>query len=263
MQRVPDAIQFTSLSSDGGGEITDLVQLYTYPAVLDAPWIRANFVASIDGAATVDNRSGALGRPADATVYAILRDLADVILVGAGTVRAENYGGARTDSRRRMRLHHHGLGGAVDGAPPPIAVVTAGAALDPHCRLFTDTVRPPLILTTAVADPDHKRLLAGTGAEVIEAGQSTVTGADIHRVLGERGLLRVLCEGGPSLFGELVGAGAVDEMCLTVSPMLVGGPAGRIAVSPNTLPTPMHLRHALLDNDGTMLTRWERSRTQN
>lgn len=119
-----------------------------------------------------------------------------------------------------------------------------------------------MILTTAAADGERKRLLAETGAEVIEAGQSTVTAADIRRVLGERGLLRVLCEGGPSLFGELIGAGAVDELCLTVSPLLVGGTAGRIAVSPNALPTPMSLRHALIDDDGTVLTRWERSRTQ-
>ncbi|WP_062998494.1 pyrimidine reductase family protein [Nocardia mikamii] len=262
MQRVPDAIQFTALTTDGAGEITDLVQLYTYPAALERPWIRVNFIASLDGAVTVDDRSGALGRPADATVFAILRDLADVIVVGAGTARVENYGGARTDSRRRMRLHHHGLGGARDGAPPPIAVVTASAALDPASRLFTDTQRPPMILTTAAADGERKHLLAETGAEVIEAGQSTVTAADIRRVLGERGLLRVLCEGGPSLFGELIGASAVDELCLTVSPLLVGGTAGRIAVSPTALPTPMSLRHALIDDDGTVLTRWERSRTR-
>ena len=262
MQRVPDAIHFTALSAAGAGEITDLVQLYTYPAALDAPWIRVNFITSLDGAVSVDGRSGALGRPSDATVYSILRDLADVVVVGAGTARAENYGGARTDSRRRMRLHHHGLGGSRDGAPPPIAVVTASAALDPQCRLFTDTTRPPLILTTAAADGDRKRILADTGAEVVEAGESTVTAADLRRVLAERGLLRVLCEGGPALFGELIGANAVDELCLTVSPLLVGGTAGRIAVSPNALPTPMCLRHALLDDDGTVLTRWERGRTQ-
>ncbi len=262
MQRVPDAIQFTALTADGAGEITDLVQLYTYPTTLESPWIRVNFIASLDGAVTIDGRSGALGRPADATVYAILRDLADVVVVGAGTARSENYGGARTDARRRMRLHHHGLGGARDGAPPPIAVVTASAALDPASRLFTDTERAPIVLTTVSADADRKHLLAETGAEVIEAGHSTVTAADIRRELGGRGLLRVLCEGGPSLFGDLIDAGAVDELCLTVSPLLVGGTAGRIAVSPNALPTAMSLRHALLDDDGTVLTRWERTRTQ-
>ncbi|RDI44640.1 pyrimidine reductase family protein [Nocardia mexicana] len=256
MQRAPNAIQFTALSPD------DLVRLYAYPARLESPWIRANFVASIDGAVTVDGRSGALGTGADHDVFAILRDLADVIVVGAGTARAENYGGARTDARRRIRLHRHGLGGAADGAPPPIAVVTASAALDPAGKLFTDTVRPPIVLTTAAAPADRKELLTDAGAEVVEAGDTTVTAADLRAALAARGLLRVLCEGGPSLFGELISAGAADELCLTVSPLLVGGTAGRIAVSPNALPTPMALRHVLTDDDGTLLTRWERAHTQ-
>ncbi|QIS21178.1 pyrimidine reductase family protein [Nocardia terpenica] len=256
MQRVPNAIQFTTLTGD------DLVRLYTYPSWLESPWIRVNFICSIDGAATLDGRSGALGGSADQQVFAILRDLADVIVVGAGTVREENYGGARTDAHRRIRLFHHGLGGAQDGAPPPIAVVTASAALDPTGRLFTDTTRPPLILTTADAPGDRKRALADAGAEVIEAGETTVTAAGIRDALSARGLLRVLCEGGPSLFGELISAGAADELCLTVSPLLVGGTARRIAVSPIDMPTPMALRHALLDDDGTVLTRWERAHTQ-
>ncbi|MBO0853332.1 MAG: pyrimidine reductase family protein [Nocardia sp.] len=262
MRRRPDAIQFTALAGGGPGELTDLVRLYGYPADPAEPFIRVNFVASIDGAASIDGRSGGLGRPTDAAVFAVLRDLADVIVVGSGTARAENYGGARTDTERRILLHRSGLGGAADGAPPPIAVVTATANLDPAARLFTDTDRPPLILTTAAADAGRKHLLAETGAEVIEAGRTTVSAADIRRVLGERGLLRVLCEGGPSLLGELISAGAVDEVCLTVSPLLVGGSAGRIAVSPNALPTPMSLRHVVVDDDGTMLTRWERSHTQ-
>lgn len=256
MQRAPNAIQFTALTKD------DLVRLYAYPARLESPWIRVNFVSSIDGAVTVDGRSGALGTTADHDVFMILRDLADVVLVGAGTVRAENYAGARTDTHRRTRLYQHGLGGAPDGAPPPVAVVSASAALDPTCRLFTDTQRAPLVFTTAAAPAERKRLLAEAGAEVIEAGDTMVTGADLRAALAARGLLRVLCEGGPSLFGELISAGAADELCLTLSPLLVGGTARRIAVSPNALPTPMALRQVLVDDDGTLLTRWERAATQ-
>ncbi len=256
MQRVPNAIQFTTQSPD------DLVRLYAYPAAPESPWIRVNFVTSIDGAATVDGRSGALGSPADRAIFGILRDLADVVLVGAGTARAENYGGARTDAHRRLRLHHHGLGGDPDGAPPPIAVVTGRAELDPASRLFTDTQRPPLILTTASAPEDRKRALADVGAEVIEAGDTRVSVAQVRTQLAARGMLRVLCEGGPSLFGDLISAELVDELCLTASPLLIGGTASRIAVSPKALPTAMALRHALLDDDGTILTRWERARTQ-
>ncbi|MBF6175137.1 pyrimidine reductase family protein [Nocardia blacklockiae] len=256
MQRAPNAIQFTALGPD------DLVRLYSYPARLETPWIRVNFVSSLDGAVTVDGRSGALGTPSDHDVFMLLRDLADVVVVGAGTARAENYAGARTDAHRRIRLFQHGLGGARDGSPPPIAVVSASAALDPGCRLFTDTDRPPLVITTAAASADRKRLLADAGAEVIEAGDTTVTGADLRAALAARGLLRALCEGGPALFGELISAGAVDELCLTLSPLLVGGTAGRIAMSPNALPTPMALRQVIADDDGTLLTRWERGATQ-
>ncbi|MCX4094796.1 pyrimidine reductase family protein [Nocardia sp. alder85J] len=256
MHRVPNATQFTTLGPD------DLVRLYAYPAHPDSPWLRVNFIASIDGAATVDGRSGALGGPADRAVFAILRDLADVILVGGGTARAENYGGARTDAHRRIRLHHHGLGGDPAGAPPPIAVVTARADIDPTGRLFTDTGRPPLILTTTSADAGRKQALTDAGAEVIEAGDDTVTAAAIRAALGARGLLRVLFEGGPTLFGDLLSAGFVDELCLTVSPLLVGGSSTRIAVGPSAAPTPMVMRHALLDDDGTVLTRWERGHGQ-
>lgn len=256
MQRVPNAIQFTALNQD------ELVRLYTYPAALESPWIRVNFVSSIDGAVTVDGSSGTLGGPADRTIFHTLRDLADVILVGAGTARTENYGGARTDAHRRQRLHHHGLGGSPDGTPPPIAVVTASAALDPGCRLFTDTACRPLILTTTAAPADRKRALADAGAHVLEVGDTTVTAAQIRATLDARGLRRVLCEGGPALLGDLIAAEVVDELCLTVSPLLVGGTAGRIAVSPKALPTPMALRHLLLDDDGTILTRWERPHAQ-
>ncbi|WP_233608553.1 pyrimidine reductase family protein [Nocardia stercoris] len=249
-------MQFTTLTPD------DLLRLYSYPSRLGAPWFRVNFIATVDGAVSLDGVSGPLGTPADHALFDIQRDLADVVLVGGGTARAENYGGAHTDAHRRIRLHHHGLGGAPDGSPPPIAVVTARADLDPAGRLFTDTVTPPIVLTTAAAPMERRERLTAAGAEVIVAGPDGMTPTAIRDALTARGLLRVLCEGGPSLFGRLLGAGLVDELCLTVSPLLAAGSAGRIAVSDNATPTPMSLRHVLLDSDGTMLTRWERQHTQ-
>ncbi|MBH0775080.1 pyrimidine reductase family protein [Nocardia bovistercoris] len=253
MQRIHNAIQLTELNPD------DLAELYAYPSALDVPWVRANFVSSIDGAATSGELSGGLGTPADKTVFMLLRDLADVILVGAGTVRAENYGGARTDAARRRALHARGAGGAADGAPPPIAVVTASASLDPAGRLFHDTAVAPLIITTAIAPRDRKAALAEAGAEVIEVGEFAVTPKALLAALAARGLRRVLCEGGPHLFGELLGADAVDELCLTVAPVLVGGSAGRISLSAHEFHRRMERRHVLLDADGTLLTRWARA----
>ncbi|MFX0580779.1 pyrimidine reductase family protein [Nocardia nepalensis] len=252
MQRIHNAIQLTGLSRD------DLAELYAYPTDLQAPWVRANFVASIDGSATSGDLSAGLGTPADKTVFSILRELADVIVVGAGTARAENYGGARTDPRLRRALYDRGIGGHRDGAPPPIAVVTASAALEPGARLFTDTEVPPLIITTAAAPQDRKQQLADAGAQVVEAGGVAVTPSGLLRTLADLGLRRVLLEGGPHLFGELLEADVVDELCLTTAPILVGGTARRISLSGHEFRAPMVRRHILLDDDGTMLTRWTR-----
>ncbi|MFF3223399.1 pyrimidine reductase family protein [Nocardia suismassiliense] len=253
MQRSHNAIQLTDLTPD------DLAQLYAYPAELREPYVRANFVSSIDGAATSDGQSAGLGTPADKTVFLMLRELADVVLVGAGTVRAENYGGARTDPQLRRALHERGIGGHPDGTAPPIAVVTASAAIDVGARLLTDTTVPPLIITTTTAPADRKQQLADAGADVVEGGDLAVTPKALLRVLAERGLHRVLCEGGPHLFGELLAADAVDELCLTTAPLLVGGTARRISLSAHEFDRPMYRAHILLDDDGTMLTRWARA----
>ncbi|WP_043694425.1 dihydrofolate reductase family protein, partial [Nocardia abscessus] len=155
-------------------------------------------------------------------------------------------------------FHERGIGGHPDGAPPPIAVVTASAAIEPGARLLTDTQVPPLIITTATAPADRKQRLADAGAEVIEAGDIVVTPSGLLRVLAERGLLRVLTEGGPHLFGELLEADVVDELCLTTAPLLVGGAARRISLSAHEFRIRMTRAHVLLDDDGTMLTRWAR-----
>ncbi|MFD0361256.1 pyrimidine reductase family protein [Nocardia sp. GCM10030253] len=252
MQRIHNAIQLTGLSDN------DLAELYAYPTQVDAPWVRANFVSSIDGAATSGGLSEGLGTPADKSVFTMLRELADVILIGAGTVRAENYGGARTDPRRRRALYDRGMGGHREGAPPPIAVLTASAAIEPGSRLCTDTTVAPIIITTAAAPPDRKQRLSDAGARVVEAGDIAVTPKGLLRALEELGLRRVLCEGGPHLFGELLEAEAIDELCLTTAPVLVGGTARRISLSAHEFRTPMARKHILLDDDGTILTRWAR-----
>lgn len=254
MQRSPDAIQLTDLDSDA------LAELYAYPADPGQFWLRVNFVSSIDGAATgAGGVTEALGTPADKRVFHLLRELAEVVLVGAGTVRAENYGGAQTDPRLRRELYARGLGGHPEGVPPPIAIVTAAAALDPAHRVITTAPTPPLILTTAAAPAERTRALADAGAEVIVAGDRVIESSQVIAALAARGLRRVLCEGGPQLFGSLAAAGAVDELCLTLAPMLCGGSAQRIAVSPEGFARRMDPAHVLFDTDGTVLTRWVRS----
>ncbi|WP_280347439.1 pyrimidine reductase family protein [Nocardia neocaledoniensis] len=252
MQRIHNVTQLADLDDDA------LARCYAYPRQLDRPWVRANFVNSVDGAFTVDGVSAGLGTDADHRVFTLLRELAEVIVVGAGTVRAENYGGAHPDPARRRAHFQHGIGGSAEGTPPPIAVVTASARLDPAAKLFTDAEVAPLIITTAHADAESVAALARAGAEVVVAGEAAIMPAAIPRVLAERGLQRVLCEGGPHLFGQLAEADLVDELCLTTSPRLVGGAGGRISLSASGFDTPMSRKQLVLAEDGTVLARWAR-----
>ncbi|MFF0544605.1 pyrimidine reductase family protein [Nocardia thailandica] len=253
MQRLPDVIQLADLDDDA------LARAYAYPRQLAVPWVRANFVSSVDGAVTGEGAvSGSLGTPADHRVFWLLRELAEVIVVGAGTVRAENYGGAATDADRRQAHHRHGLGGAADGTPPPIAVVSASANLAPDARLFAESVVAPLVITTAQAPADRVAALTDAGARVLVAGEAAVTPAALVAVLAEEGLHRVLLEGGPHLFGQLAEAGLVDELCLTTSPQLTGGHGGRISLSASPFQVPLVRRQLILDDDGTVLARWGR-----
>jgi riboflavin biosynthesis pyrimidine reductase len=216
-----------------------LAELYAYPEGPAAPYVRVNFVASLDGAVTVEGRSGGLGSAADKKVFGLLRRLADVILVGAGTVRAEDYGGARRPTRGR-------------DTHPPLAVVTGSADLDPAARLFTDTRVPPLVLTLESAPRERRDRLAAAGGEVVALPR--LTPDVVLAELGRRGLHRVLCEGGPALFGDLQAADAVDELCLTLAPLLTAGNAGRIAHGPaGTPPRRMELVGALHADDALLL----------
>jgi 5-amino-6-(5-phosphoribosylamino)uracil reductase len=215
-----------------------LAAQYAYPDALAEPWVRVSFVTSADGAVAVEGRSAGLGSRADRKIFGLLRRLADVILVGAGTVRAEDYRGARGRD------------------PAPIAVISGSANIDPGSRLFTDTAVAPIVLTLESAPPHRRERLAAAGADV-----SVLTSLAPRSVLAElarRGLHRVLCEGGPTVLGDLVADDAVDELCLTISPLLAGGSAGRIARSVVDAPgRPLELVSALHE-DGVLLLRYTR-----
>lgn len=209
--------------------------------------LRINFVASIDGAVEVGGRSGPLGGPADRTAFMAMRAVADVVLVGAGTARAEDYGPVRlaeeVQSRRVARRQ---------SPRPPLAVVTARGQLDPSARMF-EADRDVIVLTTrrvAAARPD----LAAV-AEVVPCGDEVV---DVHLLLDElraRGLGRVLCEGGPSLTRSLFAAGKVDEICLTYSPVLAG--TGHAALSDSWTGDPARFElTSLMEGDGMVITRF-------
>ncbi len=232
-----------------------LPELYAYPNDLTRCWVRSNFINSLDGGATADGKSGGLAGPGDKALFGLMRELADVIVVGAGTVRVENYGGAQMSAAARQARRDRG-----QSEVPPIAIVTQSGLLDRTMKVFTHTEVPPLVLTAAAAVADAGERL-GPAAEVLACSATDTGGVDIAtvlNVLADRGLRRVLTEGGPSLHSTFIDAGLLDELCLTVAPVLVGGQARRIATGAGQVQTEMRRAHLLADEAGYLYTRYVR-----
>lgn len=231
-----------------------LEQLYDYPPELDKPWVQANFVSSADGAATVDGRSAGLSHPADKRIFALGRDLADVILVGAGTAAAERYAGIKPRELRTERRRARGL-----AELPPIAVVSNRCSIPLDAPLLTDTTVPPIVLTCAGAPAERRKALAAAGADVVIAGDDTVRLPSALQELGKRGLHRVNCEGGPHLMAGMIADDLVDQLCLTVAPLLAGAGAFRIAEGQHA-EQPRRLRlESVLHAEGFLLLRYQRA----
>ncbi len=232
--------------SDGGPSDEALFDAYAFSDRQTAR-VRVNFVSSLDGAATLGGRSGGLGNPADQRTMTVLRALADVIVVGAGTVRAEGYGGMKLPASHRQWRGERGLSGQ-----PPLAVVSASLSLAPTHPFFAEAVVRPLVLTHEAAPAEQRRALSAV-ADVINCGSDSVDPAQLVSELAERGMPQILCEGGPHLFAELIAADRVDEMCLSLSPTLVGGDTGRIARGSAETPRHLRLLHALPADDLLLL----------
>jgi riboflavin biosynthesis pyrimidine reductase len=216
-----------------------------------APWLRVNFVTSIDGAVAVEGRSRGLSSPADRRVFGLLRMRCDALLVGAGTLRQEQYGPLRLDERRQRWRAGRGL-----AEHPVLVVFSRTLDLDPAGRPFTGAPVRPLVFAPASA-PAGRRQALGTVADVITAGQDSVDLAAAVTLLHRRGLRHLLSEGGPHLLGGLTAADLVDEVCLTMSPVLAGAGAGRITAGPTSRLRRMRLQQALT-GDGALFLRYVR-----
>jgi riboflavin biosynthesis pyrimidine reductase len=236
----------------GTGDPVDdssLARLYQPPG--DRSWLRVNFVTSVDGAVEVDGYSAGLGSAPDRRVFDLLRRYPDALLLGAGTLRHEGYGALKLDEGSRAAREERGLTGY-----PRLVVVSRRLDLAPTHPALADAPLRATVLTCAKAPPDRITALSAV-ADVVTVGDDSVDLAAGLAVLRERGLAQVLCEGGPQLFGSLTAADLVDEVCLTVSPLLAGPGAGRITAGSPTAPRGLVLRH-VLSQDGVLLLRYTR-----
>ncbi|WP_317495004.1 pyrimidine reductase family protein [Haloechinothrix sp. LS1_15] len=242
------------MSAEGSLDDAALETLYAYPENLACPWVQANFIASADGAASVAGASVGLSHPADRRIFALGRDLADVVLAGAGTVVSENYGGVKPTTRRLERRRRHGL-----AEVPPVAVVSSSCAIPAGARVLTDTTVPPIVLTSEAAPAERRTALRESGAEVIVTGSDRVDLPTAMDALRERGLNRINCEGGPHLFASMLAADLIDQLCLTVAPLLTGAGPDRIAAGPPAEQLRRMELASVLHEDGYLLLRYRRT----
>ena len=231
-----------------GGEVDSLEQAYDPGA---GPSLRGGFVLSTDGAIAVEETSAGLSSPADKQVFRALRAVTDAVVVGAGTARREDYRPVQPSPTGALWRAERDL-----PPLPPLVIVTASAQLSPGARCFTAGEGPrTVVVTCASADPAQRAALAEV-ADVLVVGEDEVCLPSMVAALHGRGLTRLLCEGGPALLTDLLTAGLVDELCLTATPLLVGGAPGLLS---RALPAPLRLApvHLLDGGGGVLLGRWQ------
>ncbi len=231
-------------------EEVSAADVYAYPQ--DRRWLRANMVSSVDGAAVLEGRVGSLTGPADQQLLVLLRSLCDVLLVGAGTLRAEGYGPVRaqaalSDVRREAGQLPH----------PRLAVLSRSLDLDLSSTAFTKAAERPIVITTELADSARVREVEKV-ADVLLAGGAAVDLDVAVELLEQQGLRRMLSEGGPQALAALYAADLVDELCLAISPMVVAGQESRLTAGPS-MPEPLlvHLG-TVLERDGFLFLRYLR-----
>jgi len=222
-----------------------------------SPWLVMVMITSLDGVLEVDGRSQPLGGAADLEAFRAMRACADAIVVAGGTARTENYGAPRVAEPLRSARIARG-----QTAAPRLVVVSGSLDFDPAMRLFEDPEAPPLLLTTT-ASPAAKRAELDACAEIVtvaEAAGGGVAAAAVVAELGRRGFQTVIVEGGPVLNATLITADVIDELHLSLSPVLVGGTSRRITwgAAPAT-PAGFELNR-IFGADGLLFLRYLRSR---
>jgi 5-amino-6-(5-phosphoribosylamino)uracil reductase len=244
-------------------DLEGLAALYDHPAPAagNRVAVRVNMVSSVDGAAAAAGVTAPMSTPADRAVFRVLRAMADVVLVGAGTARAEDYGPASVPAGLAGWRRERGL------RPAPVVVqVTRSGRVHEGRGMFAEPGAAAVV--TSSTDPDVLRrlgqLVGDSGVLRAPAADGGVDVPAALAALGGRRWERVLCEGGPTLLARMSAADAVDEWCVTTTPLAVPVHAPRITSGPEVDDTTSGatLRelalHGLAVHDSTVLARWRR-----
>jgi riboflavin biosynthesis pyrimidine reductase len=236
----PGAVSVDELLSDWESEIRA-------PSHAARPRLSLNFAVTADGSASLaDGKSGGIGGSGDLEVFRALRDRVDAVMAGTATIATEGYRRICPVPGRRQQREQRGL------AADPLAVTLSRSGVLPlDAPIFND----PDQSTIAFVPSGISGSITG-GVEYVEL-EPVTPGAALGHLAGI-GVASVLCEGGPRLMSALAAEDLIDDVFLTVSPMLAGGGQGLTSGAPLETPTPLALRH-IAEHDGAMLIRWARS----
>lgn len=214
------------------------------------PWVLANMVCGLDGSTAIGGRVGALSSPIDRKLFVDLRSVADVVLVGAETVRREHYGPIHLSAERRQARERAGR-----PPLPRLGIVSRSLDLDGGAFTPADGGAPPIIVTCESSPTEARRELEEV-TDVIIAGADRVEPGRALGALAGLGCDVVLCEGGPSLLGDLLAHGVVDELCLTLAPVLGGDPLPVAVMADGSELRRLRLAH-VLEDDSNLFLRYE------
>jgi riboflavin biosynthesis pyrimidine reductase len=217
-------------------------------ATADRPYTVANMIESVDGRGSFDGRSSALGDAGDKQVFRALRSVCDAVLVGTGTLATEHYGRLVRDADVQAARERHGL------APQPLlCTITRGGHIPPEIPLLADPDARMIIYSGAAVDVGD--VAATVQVITVDPGRLSVA-STLHDLRDRQQVRLVLCEGGPTVLGQLIGDRAIDELFLTFAGKLAGG-TGPAIVSGLTLPDPLAVSLLwLLEQDGSLFLRY-------
>lgn len=229
-------------------DITDLIGP-TLPGT--EPELRAVLVTTISGSTSTGGTSGHLGNATDTALLLGLREWSDVVLVGSSTVKAENYGGVAISKKEQENRLQRG-----QQTIPPIAVISSSLNFDPTTRFFTEAATAPLVITDNT-NPTRLAALEAAGAHLLHL-EEMEAGVIVDKLRAE-GYARISCEGGASVYAQMVDAGLVDVWHQTIDPSLSGTVEKPAVRGGSTKRVPMRLEHTHADADSTLFLRYRRS----